>query len=142
VVRFASRPLYPWGKSLLYSLDRRLGGLHGRSGRGVEGNNPCPFRGLNHDFPASSLVFVLTDLPRLRIRGPLTVFEPQLNIRFLGNCKTIRSFPTKILCAFLILLDLIILITFYEEGRVMKLRMHFSSSCFYALYLMSKYSGE
>jgi hypothetical protein len=33
VVSFTPRPLYPRGKSLLYPLDRRLGGLQGRSGR-------------------------------------------------------------------------------------------------------------
>jgi hypothetical protein len=33
VVRFTPQPLYPRGKSLLYSLDRRLGGPQSRSGR-------------------------------------------------------------------------------------------------------------
>jgi hypothetical protein len=33
VVSFTPRPLYPWGKSPRYPLDRRLGGLQSRSGR-------------------------------------------------------------------------------------------------------------
>jgi hypothetical protein len=34
VVSFMLRPLYPQGKSLLYPLDRKLGGPQSRSGRG------------------------------------------------------------------------------------------------------------
>jgi hypothetical protein len=33
VVSFTPRPFYPWGNSLRYSLDRRLGGRQNRSGR-------------------------------------------------------------------------------------------------------------
>jgi hypothetical protein len=33
MVSFTTRPLYPWGKSLRYPLDRRLGGPQSRSGR-------------------------------------------------------------------------------------------------------------
>jgi hypothetical protein len=36
VVSFTPRPLYPLGKELRYSLDRRLGGTQSRSGRGGE----------------------------------------------------------------------------------------------------------
>jgi hypothetical protein len=32
-MNFMPRPLYPWGKSLRYPLDRRLGGPQSRSGR-------------------------------------------------------------------------------------------------------------
>jgi hypothetical protein len=32
----------PWGKSQLYELDRRLRGLHSRSGRGDEYKDPVP----------------------------------------------------------------------------------------------------
>jgi hypothetical protein len=39
VVRFTTRPLYPRGKSPRYTLDRSLGGLQSRSGRGGEEKN-------------------------------------------------------------------------------------------------------
>jgi hypothetical protein len=39
VVSFTPRPLYPQGKSPWYTLDRRLGGLHSRSGVGGEEKN-------------------------------------------------------------------------------------------------------
>jgi hypothetical protein len=39
VVSFTPRPLYPQGKSPQYPLDRRLGGLQSRSGRGVKEKN-------------------------------------------------------------------------------------------------------
>jgi hypothetical protein len=39
VVIFMPRPLYPQGKSPWYPLDRRLGGLQSRSGRGGEEKN-------------------------------------------------------------------------------------------------------
>jgi hypothetical protein len=43
VVSFAPWPLYPQGKSPSYTLDRRLGGLQSRSGRGgEEKNSPAP----------------------------------------------------------------------------------------------------
>jgi hypothetical protein len=46
VVRFTRRLLYPQAKSLWYSLDRRLGGLQSRSGRGGEEKNSQLLPGL------------------------------------------------------------------------------------------------
>jgi hypothetical protein len=46
VVSFTPRPLYPQGKSPWYSLDRRLGGPHNRSGRGGEEKNSQPPPGI------------------------------------------------------------------------------------------------
>jgi hypothetical protein len=46
VVSFTSQPLYPPGKEPLYPLDRRLGGLQSRSGRGGEEKNSQPLPGL------------------------------------------------------------------------------------------------
>jgi hypothetical protein len=46
VVSFTSRPLYSQGKSPWYPLDRRLGGLQSRSGRGGEEVNSQPLPGL------------------------------------------------------------------------------------------------
>jgi hypothetical protein len=54
VVSFTPRPLYPRGKILRYSLDRRLGGLQSRSGRHGEikilaptgTRTPTPWSGL------------------------------------------------------------------------------------------------
>jgi hypothetical protein len=42
VVSFTPHPLYPHGNSLLYPLDRRLGGLQSRSGRCGEDKNSQP----------------------------------------------------------------------------------------------------
>jgi hypothetical protein len=42
VVTFTSPSLYPQGKNSWYPLDRRLGGLHSRSGRGGEEKNSQP----------------------------------------------------------------------------------------------------
>jgi hypothetical protein len=53
VVNFMSRSLYPQGKSLWYPLDRRLGGLQSRFGRGGEEKNSQPLPGLGTpDHPA------------------------------------------------------------------------------------------
>jgi hypothetical protein len=42
VVSFTPRPLYPQGKELYYSLDRRLGCSQSRSGRDGEEKNSQP----------------------------------------------------------------------------------------------------
>jgi hypothetical protein len=55
VVSFTPRPLYPWGKSSWYPLDRRLGGPKSRSGRIGEEKNYQPLPGLeNSHHPARS----------------------------------------------------------------------------------------
>jgi hypothetical protein len=46
VVSFTPRTLYPQGKSTWYPLDRRLGALQSRSGRGGEEKNFHPLLGL------------------------------------------------------------------------------------------------
>jgi hypothetical protein len=46
VVSFTPRPLYPQGNNPWYSLDRRLGGLQSRSGRGGEEKNSQLLPGL------------------------------------------------------------------------------------------------
>jgi hypothetical protein len=51
VVSFTPRPLYPQGKSHLYSFERRLGGPQSRSGRGSEEKNSQPPPGIG--FPHS-----------------------------------------------------------------------------------------
>jgi hypothetical protein len=43
---FTPRPLYPQGKSSWYPLDRRLGGLKNRYGRGGEEKNSQPPPGI------------------------------------------------------------------------------------------------
>jgi hypothetical protein len=42
VVSFTLRPLYLREKNYRYLLDRRLGGIHSRSGRGGEENKSHP----------------------------------------------------------------------------------------------------
>jgi hypothetical protein len=57
VVCFTPRPFYPQRKSPRYPLDRRLGGLQSRSGRGGEEKNWQPAPGIepqNTDSPAHS----------------------------------------------------------------------------------------
>jgi hypothetical protein len=57
VVSFMPRLLYPQGKNLRYPLNRRLGALHSRSGRGVEVKNSQPPPGIepqSFDRPARS----------------------------------------------------------------------------------------
>jgi hypothetical protein len=46
LVSFRSRPLYPYGKSPSYPLDRRLGGPQGRSGSGGEEKDSQSLPGL------------------------------------------------------------------------------------------------
>jgi hypothetical protein len=46
VVSLMTRQLYPQGNSPWYPLDRRLGGLQSRSGRGGEKKNSQPLLGL------------------------------------------------------------------------------------------------
>jgi hypothetical protein len=49
VVSFTPLPLYPWRKSPLYPLDRRLGGPQSRSGRYGEVKNSLPYWDSNSD---------------------------------------------------------------------------------------------
>jgi hypothetical protein len=46
MVSFTPRPLYPWKKSPLYPLDRRLGGPQSRSGRCGAERNVLPLPGI------------------------------------------------------------------------------------------------
>jgi hypothetical protein len=68
------------GRSLRYSLDKRLGGPQSRSGRGGEEKKTyhCLCRESNSSGRARSLVCVLTELPRLTyVVLPLKLFyEP------------------------------------------------------------------
>jgi hypothetical protein len=68
VVSFVLRPLYPRGRSLHYPLDRRLGGPKAGLNAVTKRKNlyHCPYRELNPDRPARSLVCTLTELSRLR----------------------------------------------------------------------------
>jgi hypothetical protein len=59
VVRFTPRPLYPQEKIPRYPLDRGLGGIRSRSGRGGE-DKKNPYLESNPDRPAPTLVAVLT----------------------------------------------------------------------------------
>jgi hypothetical protein len=60
--------LYPWGESLPYSLDRRLGEPQSLSGRYAEEKNLFPLPGIESRFlgrPARSLVATPIELSRL-----------------------------------------------------------------------------
>jgi hypothetical protein len=57
----------PPGKSLRYSLNRRLGGPKSRSGRGGEENNPSASRGSSPSSPAPLPVIFLTELFRFTV---------------------------------------------------------------------------
>jgi hypothetical protein len=63
VVIVTLRPLYPRGKNSRYPLDRRLGGLQSRCGRGGEEEKSQLLPGIE----PRSLVTILTELPRLLI---------------------------------------------------------------------------
>jgi hypothetical protein len=54
--QFTPQPLYPQGKSPSYTLDRRLGGPQGRSGRGGEEKIPSPRRESNLTTTIAQLV--------------------------------------------------------------------------------------
>jgi len=65
VVSFTIRPFYPQGKSPRYPLDRRLGRLQNRSGRGGEEKNSKPppeTEPSNHDCPTHSIVAIPYEL--------------------------------------------------------------------------------
>jgi len=63
-VSFMPQPLYPWGKSLQYPLDRRLGGPQswsGQSGEEKHSQSPLRIKPPNPDHPAcSQLLFWLS----------------------------------------------------------------------------------
>jgi hypothetical protein len=67
VVSFTRRPLYPQGKSLWYPLDRRLGGVQSRSGRGGEEKNSQPLPGLETPIIQPADQRYTTELSRLFI---------------------------------------------------------------------------
>jgi hypothetical protein len=69
VVSFIHRTLYLGGKSPWCSLDRRLGVPRCRSGRSVEEKNIYHCRKSNPGRAASSLVTVLTELPRRTVHA-------------------------------------------------------------------------
>jgi hypothetical protein len=64
VVIFTPLPLYPWGKSPWYPLDRRLGGPQSRSGRHGEEKilGPPRTRNLTPRLPSPYPVAILTAL--------------------------------------------------------------------------------
>jgi hypothetical protein len=65
LVSFTTRPLFLWGKSLWYPLDRRLGGPQSRSGRGDEEKNSQPVsqRYTNELSPEKTVAQVLRQRP-------------------------------------------------------------------------------
>jgi hypothetical protein len=65
VVSFMPQPLYPWGKSHMYPVDRRLGGPQSQSGHGGDEKIPCSCQESNSGHPAHSLLTILTALSRL-----------------------------------------------------------------------------
>jgi hypothetical protein len=68
VVNFTPPSLYPQGKRLQYSSDRRLGGPQSPSGHGGEkkhSHSPPGIETLNPDRPARRLVAIATELSRL-----------------------------------------------------------------------------
>lgn len=58
-------PLYHWGQSPWYQLDRRLGGPQSQSGLYGENKNLLLLSELNLSYPAHSLVAIPTELCRL-----------------------------------------------------------------------------
>jgi hypothetical protein len=74
VVSFKPRPLYPQGKSTSYSLDRRLGELQSRSGRGGEEKNSQPLPRLEPPIIRPVAQRYTTDLSRLQKKTMETVF--------------------------------------------------------------------
>jgi hypothetical protein len=65
--RHAPAALYLRGKDPRYPLDRRLGGLHSRSGRRGWKKNPLPLSGIEPRSSSPWLDTILTELPRLVI---------------------------------------------------------------------------
>jgi hypothetical protein len=67
MVSFTPQPFYPQGKSPCYPLDRRLGGLQIRSGRGGEEKNSQLLSGLKPPIIHPAAQRYTTDLFRLLI---------------------------------------------------------------------------
>jgi hypothetical protein len=65
VVSFTLRPLYPQGKCPWYPLDKRLGGLQSRSGRGGEEKNSQPLPGIEPPIIQPVAQRYATELSRL-----------------------------------------------------------------------------
>jgi hypothetical protein len=63
VVNFTPRPLYPWGRSPWYPLDRRLGGPQSLSERGGEEKNSQSLPGLEHPIIQPVAQHYTTELP-------------------------------------------------------------------------------
>jgi hypothetical protein len=99
VVSFTPRPLYLQAKSPWYPLDRRLGGLQNRSGRGGEEKNSQPLPGLEP--PIIQLVHqcYTAELSRL-----LTNREAGLNKRKLAeDCENSFFIMPLCVCVYLYL---------------------------------------
>jgi hypothetical protein len=103
VVSFTPRPLYPRGKSPRYPLDRRLGGPQSRSGRGGEKKHSRPLPELEPPIIQPVAQRYTTDLPWLRPTSLRPILILSSN-RQLGISSSLfpSSFPTNILCAFLL----------------------------------------
>jgi hypothetical protein len=68
------RPLYPQGKSPWYPLDRSLGGIQSRSGRGGEEKNSQLLPGLEPPIIQSVAQRCTTELSRLYYDADCTIF--------------------------------------------------------------------
>jgi hypothetical protein len=82
-----------WGKSLLYSLDRKLGGLQSRSGCGGELKNPCHWCESNPGSPTRNLITTLTELPGC----PMLLNLNQISIYSIHNAVKRKKLNSVIL---------------------------------------------
>jgi hypothetical protein len=93
VVSFTPRPLYSHGKSPWYPLNRRLGGLQSRSGRGGEEKNSHPQPGLKSPVIQTVAQRCTTELTRLLCNkaAPLSFWGVQQKTSVSMNSHMIRT---------------------------------------------------
>jgi hypothetical protein len=85
VISFTVQPLYPEGKSFWCPLNRRLGGLQTRSGRGGEEKNSQPLPGLEPPIIQPVAQRYTTELSRL-LRGQYRIcFRAHVTIQRLAT---------------------------------------------------------
>jgi len=60
VVSSTPLPLYPWGKSCWYPLERRVGGPQSQSGLGIKEEKSLDLLGIDPGHPACSVVTTLS----------------------------------------------------------------------------------
>jgi hypothetical protein len=92
VVSFTPRPLYPQGKIPWYPLDKRLGGLQSRSGRGGEEKNSQPLPGLEPPIIQPLAQGYTSEITRLLLLITVAIISEDYKVLCAPSCNFLQWF--------------------------------------------------